>query len=91
MNDVLGIGSIEILLLLVTSSFTNRMPFFPQFIIPPENELIKDNGILIPIVFTYGAVMVAANLTGSLRKKWGGYFVVGRDFILVKIKGLMSG
>ena len=74
--DATGVWTIIVLLLISLSTFSHQAPFFPNLEIPAESELIRSNGVLIPIAFMYCAVMIASNLIDGVWKRWRAALVV---------------
>jgi hypothetical protein len=87
LSDATGVWTVQLLFLISLSTITNRAPFFHNLIIPPEAELIQTNGVLVPLAFSYCALMIANNLVESVRERWYGLLIVVVKFTWEKVKG----
>ncbi len=72
-TDALSLWTVIILLMIAASFFTATVPFI-NVPLPSAEQLFHDNGVMMPIVFMYCAVMIFNNMVQGVLEAWGNGF-----------------
>lgn len=83
-GDGASVWTIIVLFLISISTITRHVPVL-NVEIPTESELIRSNGVLIPLAFLYCATMICGNVFDSLLQHWTPAVVSFRKRLLIRV------